>query len=236
MTTSATSQQKEKKLFREFSIKKHSALIILEIPLIIKKCYNGAMVLIVGLGNPGRQFKNTPHNLGFDLVDRLRKNHRLPRFRREGRALVSRGTIAGQSIILVKPTTFMNDSGQAVSFLMKKYGLDPDRIWLVHDDINLELGTIKMTRSRGAGGHKGVSSVIERLGGNQFPRIRLGASLREKTSLKQFVLEPYRRDQKSVAREMIKRASETMIELIEKTGPEKAGFALEAICKPPEHF
>jgi len=183
----------------------------MEILSIIKACYNNLMIIIVGLGNPGRRYRNTPHNLGFEAIDRLRKKHHLPRFRSEKMNWTSQGLIAGQPVLLAKPLTFMNNSGVAVAALAKEYQIPPDQIWLIHDEAALPLGQIKSSLNHSPGGHKGVASVYQYLNTSNILRFRLGSSLGENSDLKDFVLRPYRRADRLLAKEMI----EQLVNLIE---------------------
>lgn len=168
------------------------------------------MIIIIGLGNPGRRFKNTPHNLGFDVIDHLRKRYHFPRFNKQEKAMVSQGSIGDQAIILAKPLTFMNESGLAATELSEYYQVKPDQIWLIYDDADLPLGEIKIDFNRGSGGHKGVASVIDSLGTKGFYRLRLGSASTQRDNLKAFVLKPYSRYDRSRAKEMI---LEAIIEL-----------------------
>ncbi len=177
------------------------------------------MILIIGLGNPGRRFRNTPHNLGAETIDRLRKRHRLPRFGRQNQALTTQGEIGKQKVVLAKPLTFMNESGRAVAALAKELQADPNQIWIIHDDADLPLGEFRISANRGSGGHKGVASVIEQLQSRNFHRLRLGAFTGEKRDLKNFVLEPYRRTERTQSREMIEQAMDALEEnLTDKEG------------------
>jgi PTH1 family peptidyl-tRNA hydrolase len=131
-------------------------------------------VLIVGLGNPGREYRENRHNFGFMLVDRLavRLNTQLNRL--QSKALVGSVVYDGQKVILAKPQTFMNLSGQAVQGLVRFYKLPLTNLLLAHDDLDLPFGTIRLRPGGGPGGQKGVASTIERLGGQEFSRLRLG--------------------------------------------------------------
>lgn len=130
--------------------------------------------LIVGLGNPGFKYANTRHNIGFRCVDALAERHGLSFDRKQGKALVASGTIAGQPVLLIKPQTYMNLSGDAVSAVANFYRITPDRLLVIFDDLDLPVGTVRIRKSGGAGGHKGMISIIERLGTQEFSRIRVG--------------------------------------------------------------
>ena len=133
-----------------------------------------AFFLIVGLGNPGREYRANRHNIGFMLVDHLAKQLNLTFARLESKALVTKGEYAGRRIILAKPQTYMNLSGQAVGSLVRYYKVPVNNLLVVYDDVDLPLGTIRMRPGGGSAGQKGMESIIERLGTEEFPRLRLG--------------------------------------------------------------
>jgi PTH1 family peptidyl-tRNA hydrolase len=130
--------------------------------------------LIVGLGNPGAKYADNRHNVGFRCVERLAAAHRLSFSRRQKRALVALGTVGQRSVILAKPRTFMNKSGYPVATLVNFYRVPMGRVLVVYDDLDLPLGTTRMRPSGGAGGHRGMRSVISQLGNQGFPRLRIG--------------------------------------------------------------
>jgi PTH1 family peptidyl-tRNA hydrolase len=130
--------------------------------------------LIVGLGNPGGEFRGTRHNVGFEVVDRLAAKHRLKLNRGRRQALVGQGRIGGVEVVLAKPLTYMNLSGQAVSALARLYALKPDRILVVSDDMDLELGRVRLKPKGSAGGHNGHKSIIQSLGTDEYPRLKIG--------------------------------------------------------------
>ncbi len=130
--------------------------------------------LIVGLGNPGVKYARTRHNIGFRCVDTLAERHGLSFDRKQGKALLASGTIAGRSVLLAKPQTYMNLSGEAVSAIAAFYRIPPERLLVIFDDLDLPVGTIRIRKRGGAGGQKGMKSIIDRLGTQEFPRIRFG--------------------------------------------------------------
>lgn len=129
--------------------------------------------LIAGLGNPGREYRNNRHNVGFMAVDRLAEVYSIPVTKLQNRALVGNGRAAGQQVILAKPQTFMNASGDAIGPLAAYYRIPPQNVLVVYDEIDLPLGTLRLRESGGSGGHNGMKSVIQHLG-QTFPRLRLG--------------------------------------------------------------
>lgn len=130
--------------------------------------------LVVGLGNPGEQYRFTRHNVGFLAVDQLGMAHEISATRSEKRALVGYGSISDVPVALVKPQTFMNLSGESVAPLMRSHQLMPDHLVIVTDDLDLPLGKIRIRRSGSPGGHNGLKSLVHELGTEEFPRIRIG--------------------------------------------------------------
>jgi len=131
------------------------------------------MKAIVGLGNPGRNYAHTRHNVGFDALDLLAKRHNTRILGRQCRALVGRFDHAGEEIMLVKPQTYMN-SGSGVGQIARKHNLAPEEIIVVCDDIDLPLGKLRIKRQGSSGGHKGMQSIINHLHSSEFPRLRIG--------------------------------------------------------------
>ena len=132
------------------------------------------MKVIVGLGNPGRQYAHTRHNVGFDVLDIFARRRKVRVLGRQHRALVGRFEQAGEEVLLVKPQTFMNESGAAVGAIVRKHRLEPGDILVVYDDIDLPLGRLRIRMRGSSGGHKGMNSIIHSLGSSDFPRIRIG--------------------------------------------------------------
>jgi PTH1 family peptidyl-tRNA hydrolase len=130
--------------------------------------------LIVGLGNPGRQYRENRHNIGFMVVDHLCTEMDVRLSRLQSKSLVGSGIIHGQKLLLAKPQTYMNLSGQSVSSLLRFYKLAPSELLVIHDDLDLPLGTLRMRPSGGSAGQKGLSSIIEQIGTQDFPRLRMG--------------------------------------------------------------
>ncbi|MCR4841403.1 MAG: aminoacyl-tRNA hydrolase [Lachnospiraceae bacterium] len=132
------------------------------------------MKLIVGLGNPGTKYRGTRHNIGYGVIEELSDRWDIPMKNREFRGLTGKGVFAGEKVILLKPETFMNSSGECVGPLSKYYGISPEDIIVVFDEIALEPGHIRVRASGSAGGHNGMKSLIAHLGTEKFPRVRIG--------------------------------------------------------------
>lgn len=130
--------------------------------------------LIVGLGNPGREYARTRHNVGFMVVDELAAKHGIKFTRRQGKAEIADGTIAGLRVLLAKPQTYVNLSGEAVAVLIGFTRLEPAQCIIVCDDLDLPLGTLRIREKGGSGGHNGLKSISQRLHTQEFPRIRIG--------------------------------------------------------------
>jgi PTH1 family peptidyl-tRNA hydrolase len=131
------------------------------------------MKLIIGLGNPGSQYEQTRHNVGFRVIDRLAAQNGWT-WERRGRAMLAPGSIGSEKVVLVKPLTYMNNSGEAVGELMRWYKVQPEDVLVVYDELDLPVGRVRLRSDGSAGGHNGLSSVIQHLHTNQFPRLRVG--------------------------------------------------------------
>lgn len=134
--------------------------------------------LVVGLGNPGQKYVGTRHNVGFMLLDQLAETWQASGFTKSSQAaaLTSEVIVAGEKVLLVKPETFMNKSGEAVAALANYFRIPTEQILVAYDDVDLGLGTVRLSENRGSGGHRGLQSVIDRLGTKQFARLRIGIS------------------------------------------------------------
>lgn len=158
--------------------------------------------LVIGLGNPGRKYAGNRHNVGFQCLDRLAAAWGLSFSRRKHKALLAEGEIAGRKVILAKPQTFMNLSGQAVERLVRFYRLPPENILVIYDDLDLPLGKIRLRPKGGAGGHKGMKSIIEHLGTQDFPRLRVGIGRPAHGDPVDYVLSDFTLDQRIVMEEV----------------------------------
>ena len=132
------------------------------------------MYLIVGLGNPEEEYSNTRHNMGFDTLNKLAKRNGIEINRNKYNSLYGQGIIKNEKVILVKPQTYMNLSGIAVKQFKEFYKIEGNKIIIVHDDIDIKEGTIKIRKTGGAGTHNGMKSVVQELGNKEFYRIRIG--------------------------------------------------------------
>ena len=130
--------------------------------------------IVIGLGNPGKEYAATRHNVGHWCIDRLAEIHSTGRFRRSRLAEVAETTIGGQRVVLAKPRTYVNVSGRAVTSLMAKYRAGPGDLVVVYDEMDLPVGSIRLRAQGGSGGHNGMKSIIDAVGTQEFPRLRIG--------------------------------------------------------------
>lgn len=174
------------------------------------------MILLVGLGNPGRRYQTTRHNIGFQVLDRLAASLKLPWTMAErDHALVARMP----GLLLAKPQTFMNASGDAVTPLLRRTRLKPEHLWVVSDDLDLPLGKVRVRHTGSAGGHNGLASIIERVGSADFHRVRIGIGSNRDTSVPAeiYVLKPFTPDERPAIASAIDEAVALLEhELIEK--------------------
>ena len=166
------------------------------------------MKLIVGLGNPGRRYAANRHNIGFTCVDFLAKKHAISLSQRKFRSLIGAGEVEGIKVLLAKPRTFMNLSGQAVSALMHYYRIDVPDIVVVYDDLDIPLGRMRIRERGSAGGHNGMKSLIAHLGNQDFARIRVGIAPLEgedqqRTNVPAYVLGEFNSEEKGVIKKVV---------------------------------
>ena len=174
------------------------------------------IVLVAGLGNPGREYRENRHNIGFMLVDRLCRVLLITPGKVQSKAIIATGQYAGKKIILAKPQTFMNLSGQSASGLMRFYKIPHERLLLAHDDLDLPLGTIRLRPGGGAGGQKGVASTIQQLGTQNFARLRLGIGRPPgQMDPAAYVLQDFSRQEKDVVELVLDRAAKAALTFIE---------------------
>jgi len=179
------------------------------------------MYVIVGLGNPGKQYEATPHNLGFLTIDRLASEHSIRVSRPEAGCLAGGGEIGGQAVLLAKPLSYMNLSGGPVQALLRKYEADTSRLLVVYDDLALPWAQLRIRERGSAGGHRGVESIINSLKTSEFSRLRLGISPGHPVDGALFVLQPLKRRETEDLDELLGRAVDA-IRLILSEGAAKA--------------
>ena len=176
------------------------------------------MKLIIGLGNPGREYAHNRHNIGFLCLNHFARQHDIRFDRKQGKARTGTGRVDDIEVVLAKPQTFMNRSGQSLSLLLKKFNIALDDLIVIHDDIDLPLGKIRIRRSGGSGGHKGINSIIAELGSQDFIRIRAGIGRPEPAMAEadegkiiDYVLSDFTLEERQVVGEVVSRVSEAIL-------------------------
>ena len=170
------------------------------------------MALIAGLGNPGAEYRNTRHNIGFKLLDLLSEKLSITFHSESGLYDLGEGRFKGQPVWLVKPQTYMNLSGRAIRKVLAKTNLSPRQCLVCYDDVNLEPGIIRLRPSGSAGGHNGMQSIIDELKTNQFPRLRMGIGNNYRRGHQaDYVLSPFSDDEKPVIEDALDRAMEAVL-------------------------
>ena len=178
------------------------------------------MWLIAGLGNPGARYARTRHNIGFLVLEELADKNSLE-FTDRTEFRISKGSIENKDVILMEPLSFMNRSGTPVNKLAGKNGVSPDCIIVVHDDLDMETGKLKIRKKGSSGGHRGVESIMQNLGSDDFVRIKIGIGRSEFIPAEQYVLSKFRKEEIPLIKEAIKKAVEAVHSIITE-GVEKA--------------
>lgn len=181
------------------------------------------MYLIVGLGNPGRQYEATRHNMGFDTIDYLVEEHRVPQGGVKFNAMYGKGVIGGEKVILMKPLSFMNLSGGPVREMVNYFKIDPEtQMIVIYDDIDLEPGQLRIRKQGSAGGHNGIKDIIRQLGTEKFLRIKVGVGAKPKGwDLADHVLSRFADSDRKLVDEAIEKAGKA-VEIIISQGADAA--------------
>ena len=183
----------------------------------------GAEWLLVGLGNPGTQYENTRHNVGFLVADELAERQNAPIQRLKFKALTNLLTISGEKVLVMKPVTYMNLSGEAVRQAVDFYKIPPERVLVVSDDTALAVGRLRIRKGGSAGGHNGLKNIIQHLGTDQFPRIRVGVGKKPHPDydLADWVLGKFQGEDRKAIAAAVERCADA-VECYIKEGPDRA--------------
>ena len=175
------------------------------------------MFVIVGLGNPTAQYEGTRHNAGFDVIDVLAEKYNISVDARKCRAFCGKGVIAGQKVLLVKPQTYMNLSGESVGGIVNYYKIDPESdLLVIYDDISLDVGQLRIRTKGSAGGHNGIKSIIAHLGTTVFPRIKVGVGEKPKNyDLADYVLGHFSKQERELMEEGYEHASDAVEQIVQ---------------------
>jgi len=174
------------------------------------------MYVITGLGNPTLKYSKTRHNVGFDTIDVLAKKYGIKVKKKQFKALTGEGFIGGEKVILVKPMTYMNNSGEAVSEIVKYYKIDPDmELIIISDDLNLDVGVLRIRAKGSAGGHNGLKSIIKCVGTESFDRVRIGVGkVPAGTDVITHVLTRFSRADRAIVKESFEIAADAIVSII----------------------
>ena len=188
-----------------------------------RKSGSGVEWLIVGLGNPGDKYEGTRHNVGYMVLDELAERAGVPVQKLKYRALTNTAALAGQKVLLMKPVTFMNLSGEAVRQAVDFYKVPPERVLVLSDDVSLPTGKLRIRRSGSAGGHNGLKNIILHLGTDGFPRVKVGVGEKPHPDydMADWVLGKFQGEDKKVMDEAVKRAADAVVCYL-KEGPDRA--------------
>jgi PTH1 family peptidyl-tRNA hydrolase len=176
------------------------------------------MKLIVGIGNPGKEYAHNRHNVGFHCVSELARRHDIAMKKHQCQSLLGTGVICGQQIMLAKPETYVNNSGNAVSQIVRKYRIAIDDLLVICDDLDLPLGKLRIRQGGSSGGHKGLKSIIAAIGSQEFSRIRIGigrpyeegSSDRDLEAVVNHVLSDFDREEKLLIKPVILKAADAV--------------------------
>ncbi|WP_459479844.1 aminoacyl-tRNA hydrolase [Clostridium saccharoperbutylacetonicum] len=171
------------------------------------------MFLIVGLGNPGKEYEETRHNIGFKVVDNIAKEYNIQINRQKFKGIYGEGFINGEKVILLKPTTYMNLSGESVREVVNFYNIENDEILIIYDDISLDVGKLRIREKGSAGGHNGIKSIIAHLGSEVFSRIKIGVG-QPNSDLVKHVLGKFSKEEMVTLDESIEAATNATAEII----------------------
>ncbi len=168
------------------------------------------MMVILGLGNPGRSYAGSRHNVGSEVVDLLAKEHGIQLGERRRYAVVGRGVIMGEDVVLARSRTYMNLSGTAAKYLVDRYHISPARLLVVYDDMDLPVGWLRIRERGGSAGHNGIKSIIEELGTQEFPHLRIGVGHPDEQDSIGHVLGAFTPDESKAVRKTVARAAEAI--------------------------
>ncbi|KEH99454.1 aminoacyl-tRNA hydrolase [Clostridium massiliodielmoense] len=174
------------------------------------------MFLIVGLGNPGKEYEHTRHNVGFDIVDVISEKYNIDLNKKKFKGMYGNGIIAGEKVILLKPLTYMNLSGESVKEAMDFYKIPNENVIVIYDDISLEVGRMRIREKGSAGGHNGIKNIIAHFGSDVFPRIKVGVGQPIQKDLVSHVLGKFNIEDVEILSKVFEAANDATESIIEK--------------------
>ena len=173
------------------------------------------MYVIVGLGNPGKKYDLTRHNVGFETIDRLSEKYMIPVNKMKYKALIGEGTIAGERVMLVKPQTYMNLSGESVMSICNFFQLPMENLIVIYDDVDTDFAKLRIRKKGSAGTHNGMRNIIYLLQKDDFPRVRIGIGKSSTMQLKDYVLQKFKKDEMIEMNETLDKAAQSVVTIID---------------------
>ena len=161
---------------------------------------------IVGLGNPGKKYSKTRHNIGFQVVEEIARRYAIDLKEKE-KYRIGRGSIGGRDILLIEPLLYMNNSGVVIKYIVGRFNILPENLIIIHDDLDMETGKIRIRRKGSSGGHKGVESIIQNLSSKDFPRLKIGIGREDDATAEDYVLSKFRKNEIPLINGAIEKAS-----------------------------
>ncbi|MCL2436909.1 MAG: aminoacyl-tRNA hydrolase [Clostridiales bacterium] len=189
------------------------------------------MHIIVGLGNPGKRYENTRHNAGFITIDRIAEKYGIHVNKIKHKALVGEGIISGQKVLLVKPQTYMNLSGESIREIISYYKIEMENLVVIYDDIDIPLGQLRIRKQGSAGTHNGMKSIIYQIQSDAFPRIRIGIGNDRRGGLIGHVIGGFKKEEKKEIEDAVERAANATVAILEQ-GIEKTMSEYNVKLKP----
>jgi PTH1 family peptidyl-tRNA hydrolase len=166
--------------------------------------------LVAGLGNPGRKYSRTRHNIGFLVMEEIAGRYKIDLTEKKEGYRMGRGSIAGQKVLLVEPLLFMNLSGPPLRAVLKMFNVAPENFILIHDDLDMETGKLRIRKTGSSGGHKGVESVIQNIGFRDFVRVKIGIGREPGTPAEEYVLSKFKRDESGAIKDAVQNAADAV--------------------------
>ena len=170
--------------------------------------------LIAGLGNPGRRYSKTRHNIGFMVIEEIAGRHKIDLTEKKDGYRIGRGSIEGHKVSLAEPLLYMNMSGPVLKKILGKTNIRTENLIVIHDDLDMEEGKVRIRKTGSSGGHKGVESIIQSIGSRDFVRVKIGMGREEGTSAEDYVLEKFKKDERSLIQEAIQEALDAVHAII----------------------
>ncbi|MBI5188778.1 MAG: aminoacyl-tRNA hydrolase [Nitrospirae bacterium] len=178
------------------------------------------MWLIAGLGNPGRRYSRTRHNIGFMVIEEVANRHKID-FEDKEEYSIGRGPIGGEDILLIEPLLYVNRSGPVVKNILRNFNIQPENLIVIHDDLDMETGKLKIKKRGSSGGHKGVESIIQSIGSKDFIRVKVGIGREEGVHVEDYVLSRFRRYEVALIKDVIQKAADAICYIVSE-GVDKA--------------